>query len=71
MLENMWKKGALTHCVNIAAATLKIQVENSQKSKNGIYYMTQMCHSLACALRIGHPTPQILDEPSPLSPNPQ
>lgn len=42
MLENMWIKGALTHCVNIAAATLKIQVENSQKSKNGIYYMTQM-----------------------------
>lgn len=42
MLENMWIKEALTHCVNIAAATLKIQVENSQKSKNGIYYMTQM-----------------------------
>lgn len=33
----------------VATATLKIQVENSQKSKNEIYYMTQIYHSLAGA----------------------
>jgi hypothetical protein len=73
MLRSRWVKGPLMLLVGLQTgrATLKIQVEISQKAKNKIYHMIQRYHSLAYAQKTLHSSSQIPAEPSSLSPCPQ